>query len=107
MASKKIAAKEPPAHCDVIMIGSGLGGLSCAIELALQGFHVCVFEQHRVFGGYAHNFVRRGFTFDVSLHYVGGLDQGSMAYGVLENQGVLDKLKLYRFEHLFTIELPG
>jgi len=54
---------------DAIIIGSGLGGLSCAAAFARQGFKALVLEQHSVPGGYATTFKRPGgFEFDVSLH---------------------------------------
>jgi all-trans-retinol 13,14-reductase len=54
---------------DAIVIGSGLGGLSCAAAFARQGFKPLVIEQHDKVGGYATAFTRPGgFTFDVSLH---------------------------------------
>ncbi|MBN2000122.1 NAD(P)/FAD-dependent oxidoreductase [candidate division KSB1 bacterium] len=54
---------------DAIIIGSGLGGLSCAAAFARQGFKVLVLEQHNRPGGYATSFKRPGgFVFDVSLH---------------------------------------
>ncbi len=54
---------------DAIIIGSGLGGLSCAAAFARQGFKPLVLEQHFQAGGYASAFSRPGgFTFDVSLH---------------------------------------
>jgi all-trans-retinol 13,14-reductase len=54
---------------DAIVIGSGLGGLSCAAAFARQGFSPLVIEQHDKHGGYATAFARPGgFVFDVSLH---------------------------------------
>jgi phytoene dehydrogenase-like protein len=54
---------------DAVVIGSGLGGLSCAAAFARQGFKALVLEQHTVPGGYATTFKRPGgFEFDVSLH---------------------------------------
>ncbi len=53
---------------DAIIIGSGLGGLSCAAAFARQSFKPLVLEQHTKPGGYATTFERRGFVFDVSLH---------------------------------------
>jgi phytoene dehydrogenase-like protein len=54
---------------DVVVIGSGLGGLSCAAAFARQGFRPLVLEQHDKPGGYATAFARPGgFVFDVSLH---------------------------------------
>lgn len=54
---------------DAVVIGSGLGGLSCAAAFARKGFKVAVFEKHDRPGGYATTFKRPGgFEFDVSLH---------------------------------------
>lgn len=54
---------------DAVIIGSGLGGLSCAAAFARQGFKPLVLEQHNKPGGYATTFKRPGgFVFDVSLH---------------------------------------
>jgi all-trans-retinol 13,14-reductase len=54
---------------DAVIIGSGLGGLSCGAAFARQGFRPLVLEQHSVPGGYATTFKRPGgFVFDVSLH---------------------------------------
>ena len=54
---------------DAIIIGAGLGGLSCAAAFARQGFKTLVLEKHDKPGGYATIFPRPGgFVFDVSLH---------------------------------------
>ena len=57
------------AEYDAVIIGAGLGGLSCAAAFARQGFRPLVIEQHDKPGGYATAFSRPGgFLFDVSLH---------------------------------------
>jgi len=62
-------AKNEGNDADVLVIGSGLGGLCCAAAFARQGFKPSVFEQHDKPGGYATVFSRPGgFTFDASLH---------------------------------------
>ncbi len=54
---------------DVVVIGSGLGGLSCAAAFARKGYRPLVIEQHDKVGGFATSFRREGgFNFDVSLH---------------------------------------
>jgi len=63
------AADTKDGQWDAIIVGSGLGGLSCAAALARQGFRALMLEQHEKAGGYATSFVRQGgFEFDVSLH---------------------------------------
>jgi len=57
---------------DAVIIGSGLGGLSCAAAFARKGYRPLVLEQHDKAGGYATAFGRPGgFVFDVSLHATG------------------------------------
>lgn len=53
---------------DVIVIGSGLGGLTCANRLATAGHAVLLLEHHTQLGGLATWFKRKGHIFDVSLH---------------------------------------
>ena len=66
------AVSSDPDSFDAVVIGAGLGGLSCAAALARQGFKPLVLEQHDKPGGYATSFKRPGgFEFDVSLHSTG------------------------------------
>lgn len=63
---------------DVIVIGSGIGGLSVASLLAqMAKKRVLVLERHFKLGGFTHSFSRKGYTWDVGLHYVGGVAPGS------------------------------
>jgi all-trans-retinol 13,14-reductase len=56
---------------DVIIIGSGTGGMSAASFLAQAGKRVLLLEQHNVLGGFTHTFERAGYIWDIGLHYVG------------------------------------
>jgi phytoene dehydrogenase-like protein len=65
---------------DAVVIGAGLGGLSCAAGFARQGFKPLVLEQHTVPGGYATTFKRPGgFVFDASLHSTGVGERNGVA----------------------------
>jgi len=64
---------------DAIIIGSGIGGLTVASILAQVGKkRVLVLEKHFRAGGFTHEFTRKQFHWDVGVHYVGDLAQGSM-----------------------------
>lgn len=101
--------KEPtllPQSADAIVVGSGLGGLTTALELALKGFRVLILEQHSMPGGYAHSFSRKNYLFDVSLHHFGGLRPQHAVYKIFERLGVLDKLNFSAKKTLFSVQLP-
>jgi carotene isomerase len=58
---------------DVIVIGSGIGGLTSAALLARYGKRVLVCESHTIAGGAAHSFLRRGFHFDSGPSFYCGI----------------------------------
>eukprot|EP00602_Paraphysomonas_sp_CaronLab_P009590 CAMPEP_0185019196 /NCGR_PEP_ID=MMETSP1103-20130426/1822_1 /TAXON_ID=36769 /ORGANISM="Paraphysomonas bandaiensis, Strain Caron Lab Isolate" /LENGTH=629 /DNA_ID=CAMNT_0027549385 /DNA_START=109 /DNA_END=1998 /DNA_ORIENTATION=- len=67
---QKYSSKRVPEDVDTVIIGSGMGGLSCAAILARLGKKVLVLEQHNdVAGGGTHQFDLNGFRFDSGLHY--------------------------------------
>jgi all-trans-retinol 13,14-reductase len=63
-----INPKHGKAGKTVVVVGSGLGGLTAAVALAQQGARVTVLEKQPRPGGYATSFSRKGYTFDVALH---------------------------------------
>ncbi|MEM9212861.1 MAG: NAD(P)/FAD-dependent oxidoreductase [Cyanobacteria bacterium P01_F01_bin.150] len=58
---------------DVIIIGSGIGGLVAGALLARYGKRVLVCESHSIAGGAAHSFTRKGFHFDSGPSFYCGL----------------------------------
>ena len=48
---------------DIIIIGSGLGGLECGAILSKEGFNVCVVEKNTQFGGCFQTYRRKGHLF--------------------------------------------
>ena len=73
---------------DVIVIGSGAGGLAAAVALAGAGQRVLVCEQHDVPGGWCHSFTLEGHTFSPGVHYVGELEPGQALRRMYEGLGV-------------------
>ncbi len=58
---------------DAIVIGSGIGGLTAASLLAELGWRVAVLEQHYTAGGSTHSYERKGYEWDVGVHYIGDM----------------------------------
>jgi all-trans-retinol 13,14-reductase len=64
---------------DAIVVGSGIGGLTCAVLLAKHGGkRVLVLEKHYVAGGFTHTFNRPGYEWDVGLHYIGDVGRNDL-----------------------------
>ena len=93
-------------HTDVVVVGAGLGGLSAAGHLQATGHDVVIIEHHSVPGGYAHNFTRRGFRFEVALHALDGMEPGGWAYPMFETLGAFDNIEFHRLEPFYTASFP-
>ena len=84
---------------DVIVIGSGLGGLTGANALAKAGHRVLLVEHHYQFGGLATWFTRKGgHIFDISLHgFPSGMIKSCRRYWTKEISDAIVQLKDIRF----------
>jgi all-trans-retinol 13,14-reductase len=73
---------------DVIVIGSGVGGLSAALSAAVHGRSVLVLEAAKEIGGLIAPFRRGPYRFDTGLHYLGECGPGQVFTRVLEALGI-------------------
>lgn len=83
---------------DVVIIGSGMGGLVCGNILSREGYSVCVLEKNKQIGGCLQTFVRDKVIFDSGVHYIGGLGKGQNLYQVFKYLGLTEKLKLQQMK---------
>lgn len=80
----------------VLIIGSGIGGLSCAIILAKLGFDVTVLEKNHQPGGLIRSYTREGLECSVGIHYLGSLGQGQVLRKFFDYLGVTDDIPVSR-----------
>lgn len=74
---------------DVVIIGSGFGGLVCGSLLSKMGKHVLVLERQVQPGGCIQSYKRGGHQFDTGFHYVGGLSEGHRLHNIFSHLGLM------------------
>lgn len=97
----KNVLKNAKEKYDVVIIGSGLAGLTAANVLARNGHSVLLLEHHHRFGGLATWFYRKGgYIFDISLHgFPYGMIKSCRKYWNKEIAGWIRQLKGIRFDN--------
>ena len=83
---------------DIVIIGSGLGGLICGYILSKNGYKVAIFEKHFQIGGCLQTFERKGITFDTGMHYIGSMEPGQLLYRIFKYLDLLDDVKLHKLD---------
>lgn len=94
------------ASFDTVVIGAGLGGLTSAALLARAGQRVLVLDQHYVAGGNATVFKRKGYTFDVGVHYLGDCEPDGVIPTVLRDAGVEVRFRPMSADGFDTLVFP-
>jgi len=81
---------------EIIIIGSGIGGLSAGIILEKLGYRVVIVEKNRRPGGLMRGYRKRGYDCPVGIHYLGSLAEGQVMHRMFRYLGVMDRIPLER-----------
>lgn len=90
---------------NVVIIGSGIGGLTTGAFLAQSGMKVIVVERHDRIGGYAHNFRRKNFRFESGIHTVPFAD-GGVIRTIFGQLGINENIKTKKFPEMYRTISP-
>lgn len=83
-----------------VIIGSGLGGLSCGVVLAKNGYNVTIIEQHHQIGGCLQCFSRAGVKFESGMHFIGSASKGQTLDRLLRYLEIKDQIRLSQLDPL-------
>jgi all-trans-retinol 13,14-reductase len=99
-ASKKcvILAFPNMKKYDVVIIGSGIGGLLSAVILAKAGKRVVVLEQQKQIGGCLQTFAFQKKVFDSCVHYISAMDEGQVQHQLFKYAGIIQHLKVQQLD---------
>jgi phytoene dehydrogenase-like protein len=104
---------QPAGRWDAIVVGSGLGGLTCAAYLCALGRRTLVLESHYVAGGNSQAFRRRirgrEYEFDVGVHYIGECGPDGLITQLLNGVGLAERLVFRPLDPdgYSTLHFPG
>ncbi len=79
--------KELQPRYDVVIIGSGIGGLTAGALLSKAGLSVCVLEKEPHPGGYLAGFRRKDFRFDTAIHWLNQYSKEGMVCKLFDALG--------------------
>src|SRR4030067_743761 len=88
---------------DVIIIGSGIGGLTAGEFLAKDGCSTLILEQHTRPGGCLSSFERKGFNFDAAVHWISQCGEDGVIYKILQELGIEKKIEFVQINQLMEV----
>jgi all-trans-retinol 13,14-reductase len=105
---------ESAVDYDVIIVGSGGGGMAAGARLSLEGKRVLVIERNDKTGGYMTNFKKGDYFFEVSMHSLDGFNEGWFNREMFRKLGIFNRMKPIMMDPMYralypdeTLEIPA
>ena len=91
---------------DAVIIGSGMGGLSCGAWLAKNGMKVAIIEQNQQVGGFCSSYKRGGFNFTLAASEVTGTTESGLITRVIRALGIEKEIEFIPLEQGYHVHFP-
>lgn len=88
---------------NIIIVGSGMAGLSAGIYARMNGYKTSIFEMHNVPGGLCTAWERKGYRFDISMHMLTGSVSGPF-HEMWKELGIVENFNFHFHDHIALIE---
>lgn len=83
----------------LIIIGGGIAGLSAGCYAQMNGFNSEIYEMHNITGGLCTAWQRKGFTFDLCIHWLVGSAPKSKLYALWEELGLVQDKQFVNYTY--------
>jgi phytoene dehydrogenase-like protein len=90
----------------MIIVGAGIAGLSTGCYARMNGYKTTILEMHSIPGGLCTAWKRKGYTFDISMHFLTG-SKGGPLYQMWEELGVVKNQEFHYHDVMSRIESGG
>ncbi|HTW90968.1 MAG TPA: NAD(P)/FAD-dependent oxidoreductase [bacterium] len=87
----------------IVIVGAGMAGLSAGCYARMSGYRATVLEAHSVPGGLCTAWTRKGYTFDISMHWLTGSKSGAF-HQMWQELGVMDNRRFHYHSEMCTVE---
>jgi phytoene dehydrogenase-like protein len=89
---------EAGVRYDFVVIGAGVSGITAAVILAKNGFHVALVEKSSRTAPLVKGFIRNGISFQTGIHYIGGLGNGEILETLFNYLGLRERVETIAFD---------
>jgi len=90
----------------IIIVGAGIAGLSTGCYARMNGYKTTIFEMHNISGGLCTAWKRKGYTFDISMHFLAGSKAGPL-HQMWRELGVVKDRRFFYHDEVVRIESGG
>jgi phytoene dehydrogenase-like protein len=91
---------------NIIIVGAGIAGLSAGCYARMNGYKTSIFEMHSIPGGLCTAWERKGYKFDLSMHFLVGSASGAF-HTMWKELGIIEKFKFHYHKYLVQVEADG